>query len=553
MGALQADRDDTAGLAIDPTGWSLLADPIWVFDLDGHRMVWANDAALAFWRAASLDELRARDFGPMSDVTRSRLGGYGDRFALGQQVEATWTLYPGNVPVTVRCRCRGVPLTEGGRAAMMVHVIDSGNRASDSGAAVDKAEELREARDQLAQAEARFRAFAKAGADWLWETNEQHQFVYYSYNILHHYGYSLEHLLGITRLELIARIGADPDTPQTREKWARHAEDLAAHRSFRNLEYAFRWESEEIRHASISGDPVFDHTGRFLGYRGVGRDVTAAVVAAERARSLRHERDIAVTANSVMNQFLATMSHELRTPLNAIIGFSEILSGEMFGALGNDTYRGYSTDIFASAQHLLAIVNDLLDLSRLELLDQEHSLERISAGDLASEILAMVRGLAERRQLTLIRDVPVTGLELEVDRRGLKQVAINLLSNAIKFTEPGGTVSFRLASADDGGVEIVVRDTGVGMSEQQMATIFKPFHNSNPHVARATIGSGLGLWICKRMVDAYGGELRIDSVPGAGTTAIVRLPASCDVSTPAPAAGSAGVGAAPVKPAAALR
>ncbi len=515
---------DWGGLGFDPAGWSLLADPIWVFDLHRHRMLWANDAALAFWRATSLDELRSRDFTPMSDVARARLDGYGDRFAKGEQVEATWTLFPGNAPIRVRCRCRGVPLAQGLRTAMMVHVIDHGDRAGGAGDQLDKAEELREARDQLAHGEARFHAFAKAGADWLWETNGHHEFIYHSHDIVQHFGYPLDEILGITCRQMIERIGADPDTPQTREKWANFLAALAARRPFRNLEYAIRSNSGSIRYASISGDPIFDETGRFLGYRGVGRDVTAVVEAAERARGLRLERDQAVVANVVMSQFLATMSHELRTPLNAIIGFSEILSRELFGALTNDTYRGYSKHIFDSAHHLLAIVDDLLDLSRLELHDEQRNLERISADGLAAEILDMVSGLAERRQLHIERSVPVGDMELVVDRRRVRQVAINLLSNAMKFTRAGDTIHFRLAPIENDSWEIVVRDTGAGISKQQLANIIAPLDNSNPNIVPSTTGSGFGLWICRRILNALGGELTIDSAIGAGTTATVRLP-----------------------------
>ncbi len=511
-------RQEGTELSIDPSAWALIDDPIWVYDIGRGRMVWANSAALAFWHIDNLDNLRARDFGSVSDVTKTRLHDYADRFALGESVVAMWTLYPANEPTTVKCRCADIQLTNGG-SAMMVHVIGSEGVAERVRDEAEAAEAVRDARDSLARAEARFRTFAEAGSDWLWETDSMHRFVYSSASICEHMKHPLNEFLGRTRHELLKQIGAEPDTDEIREKWVQHRDDLNSHRSFRDFKYSYRTASGEIGHSAVSGDPVFDSRGCFRGYRGVGRSITIEVEAERRERTLVRERDAAVTANTVMNRFLATMSHELRTPLNAIIGFSEVLSEEIFGKLGNDAYRDYANDILKSSQHLLSIVNDLLELSRLDSAD--FALETLPVNVLAEEIVSIAEGLTIRHQVYLERHLPAAPFDLEVDRRGIKQVILNLLSNAIKFSNPGGTVSLSF-SQNNGDTEITVRDAGCGIAAEKLEHIFEPFRAVEPHHAGS--GAGLGLWITKNIVDAHGGKIIIDSKAGAGTTATVRLP-----------------------------
>ncbi len=512
--------ENTVELGFDPTALSFVADAIWVYDLGRDRMVWANPTALKFWRAESLEVFCARTFGANSDVTKGRLSDYADRFADGETIEAHWTLYPDNEPHTVRCRCTGVALNDG-RMAMMVHVIGTGDDINERQGDADQAEALRDARDQLAQAEARFRTFAEVGSDWLWETDEDLRFVFYSSSVNEHYKRSMHEMLGMTRHELLETIGAERNDDETQAKWAKHAEDLAERRPFRDFEYAYRAGDGTIGYSAVSGDPVFSATGAFQGYRGVGRNVTGSVETERNARTLERERDIAVTANTLMNRFLATMSHELRTPLNAIIGFSEMISEEVFGVLGNETYHGYSKDILGSARHLLSIVDDLLGTSRLDLGEQALELERVSAKRLADEILAIAQGISLQQHIRLDSDVPEPGLELFIDRRSLKQVILNLVSNAIKFSEPSSAVSLRIAPNKD-GVEIVVRDSGCGIPEDALESIFDPLRSIDPY--RTGSGAGLGLWISKRFVTAHEGTLSIESIVGEGTTATVRLP-----------------------------
>lgn len=517
------EHPPVATLGIDTTAWALIEDPIWVFDLDHYRVVWGNDAAIELWKASTLADLQVRDLSDSSDVAKARLGEFADGFAQSKTFETNWTLYPRKEPVQIRFRCRGVDDVDG-RTLMLVHVIGLEGRESRVSGFPDLSAELAEVHEQLASAEARYRAFAEAGSDWLWETDADHRFVYYSPRVAKHFGYPLDGVLGHTRRELAEQIGADPDTKETREKWMAHEADQAAHRPFRDFEYAFRKGSGAIGYASISGDPVFSPAGEFKGYRGVGRDISRRVEAEGYARQIERERDVAVTKNSVTNQFLATMSHELRTPLNAIIGFSELISSELFGPVGNAKYLDYINDIHDSSRHQLAIVEDLLNVSRLDVDDRNMEMEPISALEFVHEVMRMTRTLAQDRALTLRDEIPDDRFSFLGDRRALRQVMLNLISNAIKFSSPGGEIVVHCGPAGDDGVEIHVRDSGMGVGAEDLPHVFEPFRMINPHHANSHGGSGLGLWICKRIVDAHGGDIAMDSTPNVETTVTVKLP-----------------------------
>lgn len=216
------DPPPLASLAVDTAAWELIEDPIWVFDLDHYRVVWANAAGLELWRSEALEELQSRDMSDLSDIAKALLGEYADGFALNKSFEATWTLHPRNAEVRVRYRCCGVSATDG-RTLMLVHCIGVEGRNSRVTERLDRSDELIEVREQLAHAEARYRAFAEAGSDWLWETDQDQKFVYYSSKVANHWAYSFDDVLGITRSELMEKIGADPDTEEVREKWLQHA------------------------------------------------------------------------------------------------------------------------------------------------------------------------------------------------------------------------------------------------------------------------------------------------------------------------------------------
>ncbi|MAL78938.1 MAG: hypothetical protein CMN55_07460 [Sneathiella sp.] len=232
----------------------------------------------------------------------------------------------------------------------------------------------------------------------------------------------------------------------------------------------------------------------------------------------------AQAANHSKSEFLAIMSHELRTPLNAIIGFSEILEKEMFGPLGKEQYQEYSHDINVSGQHLLSIINDILDLSKAEagkLVLQE---EEVSIVDTVNSTLRVIRDNAAERGVRLIFDVPSRDHRMIGDPRLLAQVFLNLFSNAVKFTHKGGSVSIGFQSLENGNLQIRIRDTGIGIDPENIEKVFDPFVQIESSMARNYDGTGLGLPLTKNIMELHSGTITLDSRLGEGTVAIVEFP-----------------------------
>ncbi len=243
----------------------------------------------------------------------------------------------------------------------------------------------------------------------------------------------------------------------------------------------------------------------------------------EREESLRRAKGEAEAANASKTRFLANMSHELRTPLNAIIGFSEIISGQLFGKLGNERYLDYSQDILRSGRHLLAVINDVLDLSKSEAGKLALAAREIDMREMLDDCVAMVREQCISAGLTLT----VTGMDQSLPMSGdaakLRQIFLNLLSNAIKFTEEGGSVTLSAVSgADD--VAVTVADTGIGMDPQDVEIAFQPFGQVDNRLERRYEGTGLGLPLTKALVDLHKGRITVDSARGRGTRVTVSFP-----------------------------
>ncbi len=230
-------------------------------------------------------------------------------------------------------------------------------------------------------------------------------------------------------------------------------------------------------------------------------------------------------ANRAKSEFLANMSHELRTPLNAIIGFSSIIRNEMLGKVNIPRYREYAGDIHSSGEHLLAIINDILDLSKVEAGKYELAEQDFDADEIMTVALRLVREKVERTDIELRVQPPAGVIQLSADRRALLQVLINLLANALKFTETGRIVlSGELT--EDGGFVYRVADTGIGMTPAQIRIALQPFGQIQNALTRAQSGTGLGLPLSDRMVRLHGGRLDIQSAPGKGTTVSIHLPAA---------------------------
>ncbi|HEX7944354.1 MAG TPA: ATP-binding protein, partial [Phenylobacterium sp.] len=246
----------------------------------------------------------------------------------------------------------------------------------------------------------------------------------------------------------------------------------------------------------------------------------------ELARKYESEKIRAESASQAKSEFLANMSHELRTPLNAINGFSEIMAAEMYGPVGDARYRDYARDILNSGQHLLNLINDILDMSKIEAGKMSLRFEPVCLEEIAEEALRLVRNRAEAAGLSLILDF-VDLPDVEADHRAIKQVLLNLLSNAIKFTPRGGRVTVRGEKREDAlgeRVRIGVQDTGIGISPQDLERLARPFEQVESQHSKTTQGTGLGLALSKSLVEMHGGLIDLKSAPGQGTIASFSLP-----------------------------
>ena len=504
---------------------------------------------------------------------------------------------------------------------------------------------LMDASGALQKSEQRFRDFARTSSDWFWETDEQNRFIFMSEG-LNTSGFATDpnSVLGRTRLELAVDAGSD------RNKWEEHLAALERREPFRDFVYTWQNPGREGT-ASISGDPFFDAEGRFLGYRGTGRDITALkatemqlrqtqddlnrvqrlakvgsdvwdvqtgsvmwseetyrifgvdpdtfvptaenflnfVVPEDRPgllarrqellrgkpptatkiricrpdgevrdiyseaelvldkngkplrwvgmrqditeqtrieRSLRDAKDAAESANVAKSQFLAHMSHELRTPLNAILGFSEVLKLGMAGPL-QAKQADYIGMVHNSGRHLLNIINDILDLAKIDAGKLElHEEEGVDPARIIEACVTLVRAHADAGGVDLSTEVESDLPFLVADPTRLKQILLNLLSNAIRATQSEGAVTTAVRRSKAGGMVFEVRDTGLGMTKAEIDIALQPFGQVNASRTQPHEGTGLGLPLAKRLAELHGGSLHIKSKKARGTTVTVTLPAT---------------------------
>jgi two-component system cell cycle sensor histidine kinase PleC len=272
---------------------------------------------------------------------------------------------------------------------------------------------------------------------------------------------------------------------------------------------------------------VVTSDGRYLGI-GTGDALMRCKVALlqARERELSQALSDAREASRAKSNFLALMSHELRTPLNAIIGFSEILSSEIFGPLGNAKYGEYSGDIHHAGRHLLALINDILDVSKAEAGKLDLHIEPVSLPDLIAECVKLIAGRAQQGRLRLTvacyDDLP----KIIGDEMRLKQIVLNLLSNAVKFTPAEGYVTIGAQHNASKGVDLFVSDTGIGMAPEHIPEALEPFRQIGGAHGRHFEGTGLGLSLVKSLAELHDGTLFIESAVNVGTTVRVRFPAA---------------------------
>jgi len=335
-----------------------------------------------------------------------------------------------------------------------------------------------------------------------------------------------DRMLELTRIDRDALDGEDPIIHYCRQLAAREDEEAAT------AEEKIRECVEHYR----SGQPFIlesiENDGRAIEFEvnptaDGGRVITCRDMTDRRrhVQELRQAKELAELANRAKTEFLANTSHELRTPLNAIIGFAEMIQTQTFGPLGSPKYREYATDIRDSGAHLLSLINDLLDLAKIESGHQELFEAPLLLPELLTNCMRLVSERAEAGKVKLATALDDRVSTIFADERAMKQVLINLLSNAVKFTPPGGRVIITNRRMGDGTIEIAVSDTGIGMNPNEIPKALEPFGQVDGHLSRRFEGTGLGLPLAQRLIQGHGGTLTVESEKGVGTTVTVHLPA----------------------------
>jgi len=351
----------------------------------------------------------------------------------------------------------------------------------------------------LRESEEKFRNYVEASQDIVFGLTKTGRIDYVSPRVKELYGHDPDELIG----KHLRMISPAKDIP----KALKALKKVLAGNYLRNFEIAQKDKAGRIVSMEINAVPIKKH-GKIVGVQGIMRDVT------ERKRAekeLRKAKEAAEVANRAKSDFLTTMSHELRTPLNAIIGFSEVLQEKYFGKL-NEKQEEYVKDILESGKHLLALINDILDLTKVEAGRMELKLSRISIKDLMENSLIMIREKCLRHEISLNLHIPKELIKAEItaDERKLKQVMFNFLSNAAKFTPDGGRIELEVEQ-DGKELMVSVLDKGIGIISEHHKKISEPFYQVQGGIRNKTPGTGLGLNLCKRIVEMHGGRILMES------------------------------------------
>jgi signal transduction histidine kinase/DNA-binding NarL/FixJ family response regulator len=359
----------------------------------------------------------------------------------------------------------------------------------------------------------RFRNFSRVASGWFWEQDDQYRFQWISDSTPLDDRIAEAFSPGKTRWEMADRSGSEAE-------WAAHRALLEERQPIRDFRFERLDADGHVHHLSVSGDPIIDADGVFRGYRGTGQDITRRILA---ERALHQAKEEAESASRIKSQFLANMSHELRTPLNAILGFAEIIRDGMMGPV-DLRYRDYATDIFIAGRHLLRVIGDVLDLSKIEAGRMELQEEWVDLIAVIAACHKLILARAEAGSVTLEIGARPDLCPVMADPSRLQQVLLNLLANAVKFTPAGGSVRIDATQSAEEGTLITVADTGIGMKPEDIPAALTPFRQLEGQLARRYEGTGLGLPIAKMLVELHDGTLEVESQVGRGTIVRIRLP-----------------------------
>lgn len=534
--------------------------PVWVYSVRDHALRWANPAGLAFWQVDSLEAMQALDPGDWHPETRRRLqdlAGMSDK--LDRAIE-TWTLSPGGIPRAVTCALW--PVDWRGEPCLATLVLPTASQ--------DVEEELR-LRDNILEAVARSAQRLLHGRGWTREAPALLQALGWAAEVDRSYFFRFRPApLGMPDYAAwtadqefewcVANVEPQINNPDLQgidmvasgfprwiESFKRGEPIVASSRDEIAAPERTVLDPQDIQ--AICVQPVicdrvlvgfvgFDIVGtrRARRFRGWTPQIVDALATAAhligaalkmdqtQARLARALAD-AQAASLAKSSFLATVSHELRTPLNAINGFSQMMMRRVFGPLGNPHYEGYARDIHASGEHLLALINDILDMSKIEAGRMTLNEQQLCLAEAVATALGLVLSRAEDRCLAVATQLPHDLPAIRADPRAVQQMLLNLLSNAIKFTPAGGRVSVSAGRTATGGVAVAVTDTGIGIAPEDHQMVFEPFRQASAGLASTEGGTGLGLSLVKSLIELHDGTIELVSTPGTGTTVTLSFPA----------------------------
>lgn len=374
--------------------------------------------------------------------------------------------------------------------------------------------ELEKANNTIHQSEQEFRLLAEHSTDVISRYDIDGRLAYISP--------SVERVLGYPPEESMKQSWVDYAHPEDGKLIADEIVGMYADRQTRRIAYRMMAKSGEYLWLESAVTPLFGHKGEYQGMITCTRDITEQKT---REQELMAAREHAEQASLTKSRFLANMSHELRTPLNAILGFSEMMTQEVFGPLGNTQYEEYAGLIHESGSHLLSLISDILDMSKIEAGKYDLCIESVDVVATLEKASRMVQTRLSEGELDLLMQVDgAVDCKVLSDERAFTQILLNVLSNAVKFTPAGGRITLSAVPAAHGQIAISVSDTGVGIEPSDLERVLHPFEQVVRHAELASQGTGLGLPLVRALVDIQDGTFNIESSPGKGTTVTITLP-----------------------------